>query len=43
MPHAERVTLTGQGHDAQRRAPAAVAKVIDKLADRVLWKGVERA
>jgi len=43
LPHAERVTLTGQGHDAQRRAPAAVAKVIDKLADRVLWKGVERA
>lgn len=43
LPHAERVTLSGQGHDAQRRAPAAVAKVIDALAHRVLWKGVERA
>lgn len=43
LPHAERVTLSGQGHDAQRRAPAAVAKVIDALAHRVLLKGVERA
>lgn len=36
MPRAEKVNLPGQGHSANRTAPAAVARVVADLADRVL-------
>jgi pimeloyl-ACP methyl ester carboxylesterase len=36
LPHAERVVLSGQGHDANWRAPGDVARVIETLAARVL-------
>jgi pimeloyl-ACP methyl ester carboxylesterase len=36
LPRAEKVVLHRQGHDANRRAPDDVARVITRLADRVL-------
>lgn len=36
MPAAERVVLPGRGHDAQRRAPDEVVRVIEALAARTL-------
>jgi pimeloyl-ACP methyl ester carboxylesterase len=36
LPHAEKVVLRGQGHDAHRRAPGEVARVIATLAGKVL-------
>jgi pimeloyl-ACP methyl ester carboxylesterase len=36
LPHAERVTLTGQGHTAHSEAPGEVARVVATFADRVL-------
>jgi len=36
LPHAERVVLHGQGHDAHRDAPEEVARVVETLADKVL-------
>jgi pimeloyl-ACP methyl ester carboxylesterase len=36
LPHAERVVLHDQGHDAHRNAPEEVARVVETLADKVL-------
>lgn len=36
LPHAEKVVLSGQGHNAQQRAPDDVARIIETLADKVL-------
>lgn len=36
LPHAEKVVLPRQGHDANRRAPDEVTRIITALTDRVL-------
>ena len=36
LPHAERVVLHGQGHDAHQNAPQEVARVVETLADKLL-------
>jgi pimeloyl-ACP methyl ester carboxylesterase len=38
IPHAERQVLRGQGHFANDRAPATVARLIASFADRVLFR-----
>jgi pimeloyl-ACP methyl ester carboxylesterase len=36
LPHAERVVLHGQGHDANQHTPGQVARVVETLAGQVL-------